>query len=147
MQAEGAVAVEDVFDVSLLGDIVGHTLDSHHMLPSVLHHEGLSFEGWCEDLHHRVLLESQQGCVLQADGLSVVQRDAQFGVEGCEEVGHEVLETVEDAQRDHHCHCCHSYSKHRDAADDVDGMVALLGKEVAAGYEEFEPPPSPPKEG
>ena len=137
MQAEGAVAIEDVLDMALLGDVVCHAFYGHNLLPSVLHDECLPLEHRRIDCHCLVFLELQQSGVFGADGLSVGECDAQFGVEGSEEVGHEVLESVEDAEGDDHCHGGDGYAKHRYAADDVDGMVALLGKEVASGYEEF----------
>lgn len=137
MQAEGAVAVEDFLDMGLFGDVVCHAFYGDHLLPSVLHDECLPFEHGCIDVHCLVFLELEQSGVFGADGLSVGECDAQFGVEGCEEVGHEVLESVEDAEGDNHRHGGDGYAKHRYAADDVDGVVALLGKEVASGYEEF----------
>ena len=138
MEAERAVAIEDVLDVGLLRNVVGNAFYGHHLLPSLLKHESLAFEHWGIDFYHVVLRQSEQGGVLRAYGLSVHGSYLEFRVESGEEVGHEVLEAVEDTQRDHHRHCCHGHAEHGDAADDVDGMVALLGKEVATGYEEFE---------
>ena len=147
MEAKRPVAIKNVFDVRLLCDVVCHTSDGHNLLSAVLYYESLSFEHRCIDFHQIAAFEPQQSGVLGANGLSVFECDSQLRVEGCKEVCHQVLKAVEDTQGDHHRPRGNGYAKHRYAADDVDGMMALLGKEVAAGYEQFKPPPSPPKEG
>ena len=44
--------------------------------------------------------------------------------------------TFEHAEHNDQCHGGNGNARHRDETDDVDGVRALLGEQVATGYEE-----------
>ena len=46
------------------------------------------------------------------------------------------METIKHTQSNHQCHGGYGHASHGDAADDVDGMGALLGEEIPTGYVE-----------
>ena len=47
------------------------------------------------------------------------------------------MESIEHTQHDDQRHRSHSYTNRRDGTDDIDGMSALLGKEISASNEKW----------
>lgn len=54
-----------------------------------------------------------------------------LGIEGGVETSDEIAKTIEHAERAHHGSCRHYNSPHGNRRDEVDGVVTLLGEEVA----------------
>lgn len=54
-----------------------------------------------------------------------------LGVEGGVETSDEIAKTIEHAERAHHGGCRHYNSPHGNRRDEVDGVVTLLGEEIA----------------
>ena len=47
------------------------------------------------------------------------------------------MESIEHTQHDDQRHRSHSHTNRRDGTDDIDGMRALLGKEIPASNEKW----------
>ena len=71
---------------------------------------------------------------VRVENLTFADGDFQFRVEGCEKACHHVLKTVEHGQGAYQRQRSQCHSTHRNTGDDINGIVFLLGEEVAAGY-------------
>ena len=138
MKDKRAVAVENLLDMRLLVEVIRHTHNGYHVLLSARHHHSLPLHNGCIDGYTGQLLQLLQAIVVSLDGVSFGQRDAQLGVESRKEAGHKVVKAVKDTQRTNECHSGNGHTHHRDAADDIDGIVALLTEDIPTGYEKRE---------
>lgn len=73
---------------------------------------------------------------VRVENLTFADGDFQFRVESCEKACHHVLKTVEHGQGAYQRQRSQCHPTHRNAGDDINGIVFLLGEEVAAGYKE-----------
>ena len=85
MQRELAVAIEQLVNVRLLGEVILHTLDGHHHLPASHHDQCLILQHLGVGLYAIVLLQCGEGWVVGRDALPFGQGYTQFGVERGEE--------------------------------------------------------------
>ena len=72
--------------------------------------------------------------VLDRETLAGSGGDAQLRVELREHGFYERAKTIHDAEHTDHSGCDHTYRSRTDAADDIDGIVSLLGEEVPPCY-------------
>ena len=136
MKHEGAIAIKQLAQLGLRSETVIDSLDGNDVLMVIAHHESLILQDRRVDVYQRGCLELLQHRIVSLDGTAFRQRDSQLRVEGCEQAGHQVLESIEDAQRANQSHRGNRHSHNGNGADDVDGMMALAAEEVSAGYEE-----------
>ena len=129
------VGAQDGADVRHAGILVVDAFDFHHQRMSAKEDEGIFLKGGRSGSHILLCANFQQSGIIGSGNLSLSRHDDQLGVEGGVESGDEVAETIEHAEHANHRYRGHRHSAHRDGRDDVDGVVALFGKEVAAGNE------------
>ena len=70
---------------------------------------------------------SSSGAYLPVEGTTTIWGSKKGGVETSDEIA----KTIEHAERAHHGGCRHYNSPHGNRRDEVDGVVTLLGEEIA----------------
>ena len=108
--------------------------DDEGMSPEEEH--GIVFEAQCGMFHGLVLHHLLHFGSRGVESLSPQDCHLDFRVEIAVECGNEVVKSVEDRQYAHHGRRGDGNAGGSYGTDDVDGVRALLGEQVATGYEE-----------
>ena len=122
----------------LLAEVISYAHYGHHMLLSAGYHHSLPFHHRGIDGYTRQFLQLLQAPVISLNSISLSKGNTQLRVESRKEAGHEVVKAIEDTEGTHQRHGGNGNTNHRDAANDVNGIVALLAEDIPAGYEEGE---------
>ena len=125
---------KDGINRSQFGEIVFHSLDHGHGLPSLILHQGIVFQRLTHQSHFRHLPDGHDGLVLPIEHLSSSRYHLQFRVESRKQIRHQILEAVEHGQGTHQGQGGQRHSAHRDARNHIDGIVRLLGKQISPCY-------------
>ena len=136
--AEATARGGDALYVRHLGEMVVHTLDIDNDGAAHKEHHGLFLQAVGEGLHTLVAAQAVEHFVVGIAEFARHRAHLQLGVEMRVEPTDEFAEAIEDAQGAEQGHCSKGYPECRDSRDDVDGVVALLGEEVAPRNEEGE---------
>ena len=114
-------------------EVVFHAFYFHHELSVAIHGEGIVLQGLCSHGHLLHLSYLCEHGVIGSHRLPFHGHHLQLWVEGGEEGGHEVMESIEHAERHHQSHSSYCHPHHTDGADDIDGVGTLLREEVTLG--------------
>ena len=85
-----------------------------------------------------VAAHSREEWVVGRGEFALRRDNDELGIEGGVETAHQIAKTIEDAHHAYHGGGGHTDTHHGNGGDDVDGVVAFLGKEVAPGDEGVE---------
>lgn len=135
VEAEFAVAVENVGDAGKVAEIVVDTLDGYHRLLVLVYSQRIVLDTLGGNIHIRQLAYAGEQRVVGRSSLALDRRNLYLRVKAGKQCGYQVVETVEGAEHDDQRHRSHGDSDNRDEADDIDGVGTLLGKEIAPGDE------------
>ena len=135
VEAEFAVAVENVGDAGEVAEIVVDTLDGYHRLLVLIYSQRIVLDTLGGNIHIRQLAYAGEQRVVGRSRLAFDRRNLYLRVKAGKQCGHQVVEAVEGAEHDDQRHRSHGDSDDRDEADDIDGVGTLLGKEIAPGDE------------
>ena len=122
----------------LFAEVIGNTHYGHHMLLSARYHHSLPLYHRSIDGYTGQLLQLLQAPIISLNSISLSKGNTQLRVKSRKEAGHEVVEAIEDTEGTHQRHGGNSHTYHRNTADDIYGIVALLAEDIPAGYEEGE---------
>ena len=121
----------------LVAEIIIHTLDGNHRLTVLIDSQRLIFHTLCCNIYLRQLANFGQDRVIARRRLTFCRNEFQLWIKAGKQSCHQVMESIEHTQHDDQRHRSHSYTNRRDGTDDIDGMSALLGKEISASNEKW----------
>ena len=135
-QQELSRPIEQAVDGCKLFEIVLHSFDDGHCLAVLVLHHGILFQCFRPHVNLGQGVYLPDARFVRVENLTFADGDFQCRVEGCEKACHHVLKTVEHGQGAYQRQRSQCHSTHRNTGDDINGIVFLLGEEVAAGYKE-----------
>ena len=126
-----AFSIERIGNIGLTEEIVVNALQHDNLLHVSCNGKCLSLHDGSEDGYIPVRGKRLHPVVAQVYDASLSGCYAEFRVKTGEEFGNQALEPVEDAHYYDHGHCGNGNAHNGYQRDYVDGIVALLGEEIA----------------
>ena len=123
--------VEDVSQLHHVGETAVHTFDRDDEGMPAKEDEGVVGQCGRGATHCGVAAHSCEELVVGRGEFALRRDNDELGIEGGVETSDEIAKTIEHAERAHHGSCRHYNASHSNGRDEVDGVVTLLGEEIA----------------
>ena len=136
MQDKLTCTVQQTINRRKLLEVIFHPFNNSHSLTDLILHHGILLQRLCPDTNFRQRAHFLKCCPLRFKDFSFTNRNFQFRIKGCKESCYHILKTIEygkctDQRQRSQCH-----SAHRNAGNDIDSIVFLLGEEITPSYVE-----------
>jgi hypothetical protein len=121
-------------DMSKLPEVVIYTHQMGRKLMLFVANESRLFDGLRNQFDIRKSNNGLDGFIFDGKTFARCGRDAQLRVKLGEHGFNKRPESIHYAKHTDHCGSNHTYSRGTDGADDIDGIMALLGKDIPPCY-------------
>lgn len=135
MKAELPVSNKNICDMGKLREIIIYTFDPYHHLVAIIYGKRHILDTLGSHVYLWQLTYLSEYRVVTGSGLAFGWDHLYLRVEAGKEGGYQIVESIEDTQHDDKSRRSDDNANNRYYGDDVDGMSALLGEKIPAGYE------------
>ena len=137
-ELERAVAIENLVDMSKLGEVIVDALNLYHRLTVAVDGQRLVFHGFGHHVHFGQLADFGQDGVVGSHRFPFDRHHLQLRVEGGEQRCHQVVESVEHRERHHQSNGCDGHAHHRNGRNQVNHVRRFLREQIPLGNVKWE---------